>query len=189
MLHRLKVLIRTAPVSLSILATLLGACTHHSEAALGAAKLSESANAFVPEDSSDRKVAPNIPWVQIDFTVRRNPFQFAFSDSILSQAIADGWAACRPKTSEWVAYEDQSIRPSQYIQSRKYGMYRRGILVILVGIYYSESEATSVKNHAGQSEMVPQHGVVIARNSTRDQALEWAASQDLSCEKLAAGSG
>jgi hypothetical protein len=182
MLHRLKVLTRVGLVSA---VTLLAACSHSAAATDGAAMLRESAKQFVPPDALDEKVAPGIPWVQIDFDVRREPLQFAFSEGLLRRATADGWAICHPNTSEWNAYEDRSVRPTQYIQSLKYGLYRKGILIVLIGLYYSENEASSVKKHEGQSEEPTQHGVVIARNSTRHEALEWAASQALSCDNLA----
>jgi hypothetical protein len=181
MLHRLKILTPVGLASAAILFGFLAGCVRGGGAANGATNLLESANNFVPPDASDKKLAPGIPWVQLDFNVRREPLQFAITDTVLNRAAAAGWTLCQPKTSEWTGYQDMRSTPSQYVQTRIYVLHKGNVQIVLVGIYYSENEATSVKRQTEVIQKPSQHGVVIASNSTEHEARGVAISQGLSC--------
>jgi hypothetical protein len=125
---------------------------------------------FIPLDATEAVVALDIPWVQISFDVRREPFEFAVGTMRLAQAKEEGWAVCEPKTTEWVGYRDATVTPNRYKQAREYVLYEDGVLITLLATYESAREATSVKKGIGKTERPDQHGVVIARNSTEKLA-------------------
>ena len=164
--------------TLCALAALFSGCT---KVAQKDASLSEYANQFVPADATQRMTAPGIPWEQVSYDVLREPLEFAIAEPRLRQATADGWKLCEPATSEWTGYTDMSVTPARYTQARTYVLYRDGVQIMLMGMYYSASEAASVKKHDGQADKPVQHGVVIARRASEKEALETAAQQNLHC--------
>jgi hypothetical protein len=147
------------------------------------AVLSEHASGFVPNDAADKVTASGLPWVQISFTVRRPPLEFAIDEARLSEAASKGWSLCRPSTTEWEGYADATVTPPRYTQHRIYVLHKDGILIMLTGLYYSDSEQDSVTKRPKSAEMPVQQVYVIARKATTEEALEAAAAQGLSCDK------
>lgn len=162
-------------------ALLVAACT--SGDASRDQELLEVANAFVPKDAAAKWIAPGIPWVQISFDVQRDPLEFAINADVLTQAKTNGWMLCEPRTPEWTGYDDFTVTPSRYTQHRKYMVHKDGVLITLLGVYYSASESTSVRKVDGRTDRPIQHGVVIARPASEEEAREAANSQLLSCDK------
>jgi hypothetical protein len=167
---------------LVVLGACCSGCNRHDDPKLETAPLIQAASQFVPQDALDKLNTSGLPWVQIDFNVRRKPLRFAFSDSQLNQALSDRWTVCRPKTAEWTAFQDVIVTPSRYVQRRTYVLFRNGVLIVLMGNYSSANEATSIKKLEDQGEMPVQHGVVIARNANDHEARAVAESQALSCD-------
>jgi hypothetical protein len=145
------------------------------------ASLAEYAGQFIPTDATNKVTAPGIPWEQVSFDVTRAPLEFAVNESRLHQAAADGWKLCEPATSEWTGFTDMSVAPARYTQTRTYVLYRQGVLIVLIGTYYSASEAVAVRPRDDQAEKPVQHVVVISRQATEKEALETAAHQNLRC--------
>lgn len=143
--------------------------------------LREYANNFVPEDASNIVAAPSIPWIQISFDVRREPLEFAISADRLDRAKAEGWTVCQPSTADWTGYYDAKVTPRRYTQNRAYVLYKDGVLIELIGVYYSDSEATSVQKSVGSAAGRVQHGMVIARNATEKEVVEAADVLGVSC--------
>jgi len=171
-------------VSLATAALCTGACSNRS-AELSRARLEGYASEFVPQDATGRKTEPGIPWVQLSFTVRRAPLEFPIDANRLLQATADGWTLCQPMPSEWTSYLDMSVTPARYRQTRTYVLYREGVLLLLVGMYDGDSEATAVKRGGNRMEMPVQHVAVVARPSSAPESREVAARQNLTCGKRA----
>lgn len=146
------------------------------------ANLEERARSFVPEDASEIRVAPGIPWVQVDFDVRRDPLEFAVSNDRMVRAQEEGWTLCQPLTSDWSEFEDTSVNPRLYRQEKLYALYKDGVSITLVGMYQSDSRSSLVRPGAAQGEEPIQRGVVIARNSTDSEALTMANALRLSCD-------
>jgi hypothetical protein len=165
---------------IAIAVSLLAACESGTMSA-GNAELSQAARRFVPPDATDQVIATGVPWAQIDFVVRRSPFDYAFDEREIVNAAADGWLLCRPKSDEWWAYEDRSVTPSRYLQQRVFTLFKDSVLVLLVGKYKSPSEQEAISKSNPGSEKPPQQGIVSARKSSRDEATELAKSFDLSC--------
>lgn len=163
------------------LVVLLTSCARET-VAVSREELHVRASEFVPEDASGKVTASGIPWVQISFDVQREPPEFAVTEARLAKAKSDGWTFCEPKSAEWSEYYDATTtHPNRYKQIREYMLYRAGVLITLVGTYESDSESTSVKKAPGQTTKPTQHGYVIARNSSEKDALDFAATQALSC--------
>ena len=95
----------TRVVCLVIAVAALAACESSIPNA-GIAQLSLVAKRFVPPDATEQVVATGVPWEQIDFVVHRGPFTFAFDESEIKSAVADGWLPCRPKSEKWWAKEN-----------------------------------------------------------------------------------
>jgi hypothetical protein len=163
----------------AITAALLSACSRTTGA--GESELARVAERFVPVDATDRVVAKNVPWAQVDFVVRRVPFDFAFDERVITGAVADGWLLCRPKSKEWWEYEDRSVTPARYLQQRVITLFKNDVLVTLLGRYASQSEQEATKESGSTSEKPPQQGVASARRISRKEAAEIAEAFDLSC--------
>jgi hypothetical protein len=56
------------------------------------AVLREAASGLVPDDAADKTTASGLPWVQISFTVRRPPLEFAIDEARLGEAASKGWS-------------------------------------------------------------------------------------------------
>lgn len=178
----------TVAILVAASAALLGACTQDGSDPTKAS-LRQHAEKFVPQDAVERIVEPELPWVQISFTVRRPPLEFAVDESRLAQARADGWALCQPTTSEWEGFEDARVTPVRYRQERVFVLYKGGVQITLLGIYDSPSKEVSVRKREGQTETPIQRGYVIARKATEEEALAAAAAHGLSCEMQAQAGG
>lgn len=150
-------------------------------------ELQDAANMFIPHDATEKVLAPDIPWVQISFNVRREPLEFAVSVEELSRAAADGWILCKPQTFEWMGFNDFSVTPNRYTKQRTYLLYKDGILITLLGMYHYASESSSVEADDRQTDMPIQHGVVIARNVAKEESLATANSQGLVCDGMPRG--
>jgi hypothetical protein len=159
----------------------LGSCSH-GNAQLTREQLIESASRFVPQDASDRFIAPQIPWVQISFNVKRPPLQFAIDQGTLASAKEKGWTICKPKTDEWVGYLDLANGRNEYIQTRTYMVYRHGVMITLVARYVSASEEASVRKGDANSGARTQDGAVIAGGASESEFRDKVASQSLECE-------
>jgi len=112
-------------------------------------------------------------------------FGVSYRRQSLLQATADGWTLCQPMPSEWTSYLDMSVTPARYRQTRTYVLYREGVLLLLVGMYDGDSEATAVKRGGNRMEMPVQHVAVVARPSSAPESREVAARQNLTCGKRA----
>ena len=159
---------------------LLAACESDGASA-GKVELSQVAKRFVPSDATDQMIATGVPWEQIDFVVRRAPFEFAFDERQMMRAVAEGWLLCRPKSDEWWAYEDRSVTPSRYLQQRVFTLFKDDVLVVLLGKYVSPSEQEAVTKRNPGSEKLPQQGVASVRKLSLKEATEVNESFDLSC--------
>src|SRR5690242_20099155 len=71
----------------------LGGCNH---AAPAPTMLRQTAEEFVPQDASEKVVAPDLSWVQISFKVRRPWLVFAIDERRIREAKQAGWALCQP---------------------------------------------------------------------------------------------
>jgi hypothetical protein len=160
-----------------LLGGLLGAC-HSEGSTVSRLAVSDAASELVPADAFDRRDEAGAPWVQISFSVRRKPLEFAVN---VQSAVANGWQICRPKSPEWVGYEDASQAGTRYTQHIKYLFYKAGIQVIAVGTYYSESERSAVRQN-GDPPMPVQHVFLVAGQATDQQARTEATEQSLVCE-------
>lgn len=169
---------RTASLhsSLALSLVLLTACGPD---VAGQAELRHAAEAFVPEDAADKSLAPDMPWVQISFDVRRPWLKFAVDEERLNRAELDGWKVCRPQTTEWRASEDFVATPPSYRRIRTYVLYRDGISVQIIGMYERPLESVGLE---GEGEQPVQQGFVIARNATAKEARQVAENFRLSCE-------
>lgn len=147
----------------------LGACNQHAPAAQ--APLAQAAESFVPLDAMERQLAPNLPWVQISFNVRRPWLQFAIDEQRIQQAQSEGWELCRPASAEWEGYEDATGPSLTYKRLRTYVLYREGVLIQLIGMYQSP----------GGAQQPIQQGVVIAREATKEEARQMAGNFQLTC--------
>src|SRR5690349_21398075 len=78
------------------------------DAARAQTALRQTAEDFVPQDAAERVVAPDLPWVQISFKVRRPWLVFAVDERRIREAKLAGWALCQPPNSEWNGYEDHA---------------------------------------------------------------------------------
>jgi hypothetical protein len=145
------------------------------------AVLREHASSFIPDDAADKVTSSGLPWVQISFTVRRPPLEFAIDEARLDDAASKGWSLCRPGTAEWEGYADATVTPERYTQHRAYVLHKDGILITLTGFYHSSSEQTAVAKRPESNEMPIQQVYVIVRRATAEEALEVAAAQRLSC--------
>ena len=141
--------------------------------------LRSAAEAFVPQDAVERTVAPDMPWVQISFNVRRPWLEFAFDEHRIGEAKAEGWGLCQPVSSEWEGYEDRAVTPPSYRRVRTYVLYRDGVALQLIGIYDVPLEAMGLGK---RDEKPVQQGIVIARRATAKEALQIAANFQLSCD-------
>jgi hypothetical protein len=172
----------------SFLATLFSALTVASANSGGNSALLNYANVFVPADATGKVKEPSIPWVQLSFDVFRAPLDFAVPESRLREAAADGWKVCRPATPDWNGYPDMSVTPARYTQTRTYVLYRDGVSLMIVGMYYSSSQSAAAKrDESGPSAKRVQHAMVIARWASEKEALEDAAQQALKCEEKQRG--
>jgi hypothetical protein len=137
-----------------------------------------STDELVPDDALDRRDEPSAPGVQISFSVRRDPFDFAID---IQRAASLGWRVCQPRTSNWTGYEDASQGNVIYTQHRKYLLYKAGVQVVAVGMYHSESEQAAVKpNDRGSKRL--QQVFFVAQQATEQEAVSEAAEQSLRCE-------
>ena len=160
-------------------AALLAGCNHDTS---GRTTLRQAAEAFVPQDASERIVAPNLPWVQISFNIRRPWLQFAFDENRIKEAKLAGWGLCRPANAEWDGYEDHAATPPNYRRLRTYVLYKDGVLLQLIGIYDTPLETMGLGK---RDEKPVQQGIVIARRTTPKEALQMAANFQLSCDMRA----
>jgi hypothetical protein len=165
----------------TLCSALMGSCADGNNSSADNSKLREIADSFVPEDSSDVTVAPGIPWVQVSFNVFRGPLEFAVDTKRFARAKAEGWKLCQQSTQEWTGYEDATVAPKRYTQQKAYVLYKEGVLVLLVGQYHSDREDLAIKAGSASTEKPMQHGTVIARDSTDEEAKEVAESFGLSC--------
>jgi hypothetical protein len=164
-------------------AALLAGCNHDTS---GKAALREAADAFVPPDAAARVVAPDLPWVQITFNVRRPWLEFAVNEKRINQAKVEGWRLCRPTSAEWDGYEDHAVTPPIYRRLRTYVLYKDGILLQLFGIYDKPLETMGL----GKRDDEPvQQGIVLASKSTAKEALQMAENFQLSCDMPAQDDG
>lgn len=159
-----------------LLGGLLAAC--HGDSAMSRLAISDAASGFVPADAFDRRDEAGAPWVQISFSARRKPLEFAVD---VQSAVANGWQVCRPKTPDWIGYEDASQAGTRYTQHIKYLFYKAGIQVVAIGTYYSESERSSVRQNGGDP-MPVQHVFLVAGQATNQQARTEATEQALVCD-------
>lgn len=158
---------------IAVCMSVLNACTNDADEG----SLEEHANYFVPEDASEVVTAPDIPWVQKSFNVSRESSEFAIPADKLARTKSDGWRLCQPPGPEWMGFQDATLTPPRYTQQRAYVLYKDSVLVVLVGKYYSDAE-----NTAAPSAKMDQHGMVIVRNATDQEAQETADSFKLSCD-------
>lgn len=170
----------TRAVCFVIAMAVLAACESGTRAA-GAPQLSPVTQRFVPPDATEQVVASGVPWEQIDFVVRRDPFTFAFDESEIKSAVTDGWLPCRPKSDKWWEYEDRSVTPSRYLQQRTVTLFKNGVLVMLLGRYVSPSQQQAVAAGIAGRERPAQQGVVSARKLSQEEARAIAESFDLTC--------
>jgi hypothetical protein len=145
--------------------------------------LRQTAETFVPQDASDKRVVTDLPWVQISFVVRRPWLVFAVDEHRIAEANNAGWRLCRPVSADWEGYEDDTVTPSTYRRQRIYVLYKDGISVQLIGLY-DRVPGTNVQ--LGNGETPIQQGIVIARATTQREALQTAANFKLACEAAAA---
>jgi hypothetical protein len=138
-----------------------------------------SAQDFVPSDATDKRVTTE-PSTQIAFKVRRPWLQFAVDERRIEQAKADGWKICRPRTAEWVGYEDASVTPPIYRRHRTYVLSRDGVLIQLFGIYDNPIDSIAGGNTAEQPPV--QQGIVIASRATAAKVEQTANDFHLSCK-------
>jgi hypothetical protein len=159
---------------------LLVGCTHDVS---GQAALRKIAEAFVPPDATEEIVAPNLPWLQISFNVRRPWLQFAFDERRIKDAQLGGWKLCRPTTEEWEGYEDHAVTPPNYRQLRTYILYKDGVSIQFFGMYNRPLNSLG----AGSRDDTPiQQGIIIARKETTPEALQMAENFHLYCDAPAA---
>jgi hypothetical protein len=145
--------------------------------------LREHASEFVPDDAADKVTASDLPWVQISFTVRRPPLEFAIDEGRLRDAVAKGWSLCRPRTTEWEGYADATVTPAGYMQHRVYILHKDGILIMLTGLYRSTSEQAAVGKRTDEADMPIQQVIVTARRAPIEEVAAMAAAQGLFCDK------
>jgi hypothetical protein len=143
--------------------------------------LYDQALTFVPKDASNVTTEPGAPWAQVAFDVRRGPLEFAIAARRLDLARAEGWTVCGPRTAAWTAYYDATTSPPRYVQHRAHVLYKSGVLIELVGLYYSPNEAEAVTARTPAATTPVQHGKVMARNATDKDVKEAANVFDLSC--------
>lgn len=169
---------RTARFHLSLvfIVALLPACSRNTP---GEAAIREVAEAFVPQDATEKVLAPDTPWVQISFNVRRPWLEFAVDEKRINRAKLEGWDLCRPATAEWAGHEDVVVASASYRRLRTYVLYREGVLVQLLGMYDSPLESVGLE---GEAEPAIQQGFVIAKKATEKDALRMAADFKLSCD-------
>jgi hypothetical protein len=91
----------------------------------GRAALQQAAEEFIPEDAQNRIIAPNLPWVQLSFDVRRPWQQFAMDERRIFDAQRKGWMLCTG--SGWQEYEDSAATPSVYVEQKFYVLYKDGV--------------------------------------------------------------
>ena len=154
---------------------LLCACTEKP----GNDALEEYANYFVPADASEIVTAPDLPWIQRSFDVKRTPFEFAVSAETLTRAKSDGWTLCEQSDPQWTEYQDATLAPPRYTRQRAYVLHKGSALVVLVGKYYSDTAFRP--DDAGTTEKKTQHGMVIVRNASDPEVQETVDSFKLSC--------
>ncbi|HKQ29893.1 MAG TPA: hypothetical protein VJS66_01300, partial [Burkholderiales bacterium] len=124
--------------------------------------------------------APDIPWVQISFNVRRKKFEFATSEKKLAEAQSGGWMVCRPRNATWTIFIDGMTVPNRRVHERVLLLYRNGALITLVGRYYDLELSTSRDNPASVAPV--QHGAVIARMVSESELRGSIDTLRLSCE-------
>lgn len=163
--------------ALFLCALVMAACNNNN-GLRSAGALDKEAKRFIPKDAFNTQTAQDIPWVQISFDVQRVGNEFAFLNIEFDNAKSEGWRVCRQQASEWTKYEDVSLTQNRYIQQKVYTLYRDQVLVTLVGRYEDDREQDS--QVAPQRPRV-QHGIVIAKNSTDQEARETAQSLGLAC--------
>jgi hypothetical protein len=145
----------------------------------GQGELRKTAEQFVPSDADERIVAPDLPWLQISFNVRRPWLQFAFDENRIKDAQRSGWRLCRPTTSEWEGYEDRAVTPPSYRRQRTYLLYKDGSSIQLLGMYNTPLNELGPGNG---SEKPVQQGILIAKKENLSEALLMAANFHLSCD-------
>lgn len=143
------------------------------------ATLQRTAEAFVPSDAEDLIVAPGLPWLQISFRVRRRWLDYAFDEKRLERARAEGWMLCKPSGADWEGYEDYAVKPPQYTRQKIYVLYRDGISLTFIGMYFTAVEGGA---RAPREERPTQQGIVSGVHATREQALQTASKFQLSCD-------
>ncbi len=151
------------------------ACTN-SAGESSKANLEEHANYFLPEDATDVVTAPELPWLQKSFNVSREPLEFAVSVEKLNHAMSEGWKLCEPSDREWKEFDDATFTPPRHTRQRVYVLSKDGVLAVLIGMYYTEIDGRS----QAQVKM-NQHGILIVRNATEQEAQETAQSFNLKC--------
>jgi hypothetical protein len=166
---------------IAVLAGLLAGCDHSASAQT---TLRQTAEEFVPQDASEKVVAPDLPWVQISFKVLRPWLVFAVDERRISEAKLAGWALCQPASAEWNGYEDHATTPPNYRRLRTYVLYRDGVLLQLIGIYDTPIDTMGLGK---RDEKPVQQGFVIARTATPNEVFQTAKNFDLSCDMQAEG--
>jgi hypothetical protein len=162
---------------MAVLVAVLHGCNHDGSEQT---TLRQAAESFVPQDAADRTVAPDLPWVQISFNVRRPWLQFAIDEKRIFRAKAEGWALCQATSSEWDGYQDFAVTPPRYTRLKTYILYRDGVMLTLIGRY----DRPIAELPLGKRDERPiQQGFVIARKATEKEGMEAAANMRLSCDR------
>ena len=117
--------------------------------------LEEYAKYFVPADASDIVTAPDLPWIQRSFDVKRAPFEFAVSADTLTRAKSDGWTLCQQLNPQWTEFQDATLAPPRYTRQRAYVLHKGNALVVLVGKY--DSDTAFRPESAGPTEIGRAH--------------------------------
>jgi len=154
---------------------LLCACTGK----VGNEALEVYANYFVPADASEVVTAPDLPWIQKSFEVKRIPSEFAVSADTLTRAKSDGWTLCGQSDPQWTEYQDATLTPPRHTRQRAYVLHKGSALVVLVGKYYSD--IAFQPDDAQTTDKKTQHGMVIVRNASDPEIQETVDSFKLSC--------
>jgi hypothetical protein len=146
------------------------------------ANLERQARSFLPDDAANVRLAPGIPWVQIDFDVQRPPLEFGISSDRMLRAQEEGWTLCEQLTNDWTAFQDG--RTGRWRQEKLYELYKDRVLITLLGVYESNSARDAVSKDTPAGEKTIQHVGVIASSSGENEVLARANTLNLSCDSL-----
>ena len=141
--------------------------------------LQQLAETFVPSDAAEKIVAPDLPWLQISFRVRRPGLDFAFDEKRIERARAEGWTVCQAIGPQWEGYQDYAVTPRRHTRLRSYILYRSGTSLTLMGIYDSPIDELPL---AQREDRPMQQGILIAKNEAERHAIEAAANLKLKCD-------